>query len=320
MGRSSLYSDASGLKRGPWTPEEDQKLLAYIQQHGHGSWRCLPEKAGLQRSGKSCRLRWINYLRPDIKRGKFSQHEEQTIIQLHALVGNRWSVIAAHLPKRTDNEIKNYWNTHIKKRLAMMGIDPVTHRPKVASLGAADGGPKNASNLSHMAQWETARLEAETRLVKESRARHNEPTTDSLSPRSRPSPSVHLLKKMATRPRCLDILKAWQNVCFKAFESSINSNNITDLESPTSTLHFCEKTQAPPTVNASFREEMNVGLNKSGVDMVLEAAGEVWTGANDFLDRFSMTSMIMALTQVCISVAEQVIIMKTTITTIVMIS
>ncbi|KAJ0048283.1 hypothetical protein Pint_16144 [Pistacia integerrima] len=199
----------------------------------------------------------------------------------------RWSVIAAHLPKRTDNEIKNYWNTHIKKRLAMMGIDPVTHRPKVASLGAADGDPKNASNLSHMAQWETARLEAETRLVKESRARHNEPTTDSLSPRSRPSPSVHLLNKMATRPRCLYILKAWQNVCFKAFESSINSNNITDLESPTSTLHFCEKTQALPTVNASFGEEMNVGLNKSGVDMVLEAAGEVWTGAKDFLDRFS---------------------------------
>ncbi|KAJ0105220.1 hypothetical protein Patl1_18785 [Pistacia atlantica] len=214
MGRSSPYSDASGLKRGPWTPEEDQKLLANIQQHGHGSWRSLPEKA------------------------------------------------AAHLPKRTDNEIKNYWNTHIKKRLAMMGIDPVTHRPKVASLGAADGDPKNASNLSHMAQWETARLEAETRLVKESRARHNEPTTDSLSPRSRPSPSVHLLNKMATRPRCLDIP---QSLAKRLFQG----------------------TQAPPTVNASFGEEMNAGLNKSGVDMVLEAAGEVWTGANDFLDRFS---------------------------------
>lgn len=168
-----------------------------------------------------------------------------------------------------------------------MGIDPVTHRPKVASLGAADGDPKTTSNLSHMAQWESARLEAESRLVKESKARHNETTTDSLSSRSRPSPSVHLLNKMATRPRCLDILKAWQNVCFKAFESSTNSNNITDLESPTSTLHFCGKTQAPPTVNASFGGEMNVGFNKSGVDMVLEAAGEAWTGANDFLDGFS---------------------------------
>ncbi|BBH00293.1 myb domain protein 16 [Prunus dulcis] len=117
--------DKVGLKKGPWTPEEDQKLLAYIEEHGHGSWRALPTKAGLQRCGKSCRLRWTNYLRPDIKRGKFSLQEEQTIIQLHALLGNRWSAIATHLPKRTDNEIKNYWNTHLKKRLAKMGIDPV---------------------------------------------------------------------------------------------------------------------------------------------------------------------------------------------------
>ncbi|GFP98197.1 myb-related protein myb4 [Phtheirospermum japonicum] len=90
MGRSPCC-DKIGLKKGPWTPEEDQKLLAYIEEHGHGSWRALPTKAGLQRCGKSCRLRWTNYLRPDIKRGKFSLQEEQTIIQLHALLGNRWS-------------------------------------------------------------------------------------------------------------------------------------------------------------------------------------------------------------------------------------
>ncbi|VAH48531.1 unnamed protein product [Triticum turgidum subsp. durum] len=123
MGRSPCC-EKEGLKKGPWTPEEDQKLLSYIEQQGHGCWRSLPAKAGLQRCGKSCRLRWTNYLRPDIKRGKFSLQEEQTIIQLHALLGNRWSAIATHLPKRTDNEIKNYWNTHLKKRLAKMGIDP----------------------------------------------------------------------------------------------------------------------------------------------------------------------------------------------------
>ncbi|KAK8948010.1 Myb-related protein Myb4 [Platanthera guangdongensis] len=88
MGRSPCCEKA-GLKKGPWTPEEDQKLLAYIEEHGHGSWRSLPIKAELQRCGKSCRLRWTNYLRPDIKRGKFSLQEEQTIIQLHALLGNR---------------------------------------------------------------------------------------------------------------------------------------------------------------------------------------------------------------------------------------
>ncbi|KAL1060393.1 hypothetical protein V6Z11_1Z101500 [Gossypium hirsutum] len=79
--------------------------------------------------GKSCRLRWINYLRPDLKRGTFSQEEENLIIELHAVLGNRWSQIAAQLPGRTDNEIKNLWNSCLKKKLRQRGIDPVTHKP-----------------------------------------------------------------------------------------------------------------------------------------------------------------------------------------------
>ncbi|KAK9056350.1 hypothetical protein SSX86_027440 [Deinandra increscens subsp. villosa] len=133
MGRSP-NCEKSSLKKGPWTAEEDQKLIDYIQKNGYGNWRTLPTNAGLQRCGKSCRLRWTNYLRPDIKRGRFSFEEEETIIQLHSMLGNKWSNIAAHLPGRTDNEIKNYWNTHIRKRLLRMGIDPVTHTPRLDLL------------------------------------------------------------------------------------------------------------------------------------------------------------------------------------------
>ncbi|KAG6634510.1 transcription factor MYB41-like [Carya illinoinensis] len=134
MGKSPCRDEREGLKKGPWTVEEDRKLLDYIQKHGHGRWRILPKNAGLKRCGKSCRLRWTNYLRPDIKRGRFSFEEEETIIQLHGVLGNKWSAIAAHLPGRTDNEIKNHWNTHIRKRLLGMGIDPVTHTPRLDLL------------------------------------------------------------------------------------------------------------------------------------------------------------------------------------------
>ncbi|KAK9681774.1 hypothetical protein RND81_10G026800 [Saponaria officinalis] len=133
MGRAPCC-DKNGLKKGPWTTEEDQKLVDYIQKHGYGNWRTLPKNAGLQRCGKSCRLRWTNYLRPDIKRGKFSFEEEESIIQLHSILGNKWSAIAVRLPGRTDNEIKNFWNTHIRKRLLRMGIDPVTHSPRLDLL------------------------------------------------------------------------------------------------------------------------------------------------------------------------------------------
>ncbi|KAL8192522.1 hypothetical protein R6Q57_027707 [Mikania cordata] len=137
MGRSPACCEKKGLKKGPWTSEEDQKLIHYIQNSGYGNWRTLPGNAGLQRCGKSCRLRWINYLRPDIKRGRFSFEEEEAIIQLHSVLGNKWSAIAARLPGRTDNEIKNYWNTRIRKKLLGMGIDPVTHTPRLDLQGVS---------------------------------------------------------------------------------------------------------------------------------------------------------------------------------------
>ncbi|GMH05122.1 hypothetical protein Nepgr_006962 [Nepenthes gracilis] len=116
MGRPPCC-DKEGVKKGPWTPEEDIILVTYIQEHGPGNWRAVPINTGLLRCSKSCRLRWTNYLRPGIKRGNFTEQEEKMIIHLQALLGNRWAAIASYLPQRTDNDIKNYWNTHLKKKL-----------------------------------------------------------------------------------------------------------------------------------------------------------------------------------------------------------
>nr|DAD23874.1 TPA_asm: hypothetical protein HUJ06_025337 [Nelumbo nucifera] len=113
----SACCSKEGLNRGAWTALEDKILTNYIKVHGEGKWRSLPKKAGLKRCGKSCRLRWLNYLRPDIKRGNITPDEEDLIIRLHRLLGNRWSLIAARLPGRTDNEIKNYWNTSLGKKV-----------------------------------------------------------------------------------------------------------------------------------------------------------------------------------------------------------
>ncbi|XP_075661123.1 transcription factor WER-like [Castanea sativa] len=106
-------------RKGLWTEEEDRILMEYIRVHGKGKWNRIAKMAGLKRCGKSCRLRWINYLSPSVKRGDFSEEEEDLIIRLHNLIGNRWSLIAGRVPGRTDNQVKNHWNTHLSKKLGI---------------------------------------------------------------------------------------------------------------------------------------------------------------------------------------------------------
>lgn len=119
----NLDEDGNEVRRGPWTLEEDNLLIEYITCHGEGQWNSLSKSAGLKRTGKSCRLRWLNYLKPDIKRGNLAPHEQLLILELHSRWGNRWSKIAQHMPGRTDNEIKNYWRTRVQKQARQLKVD-----------------------------------------------------------------------------------------------------------------------------------------------------------------------------------------------------
>ncbi|KAJ4916644.1 myb domain protein 116 [Raphanus sativus] len=115
-------------RKGPWTLEEDTILTNYIAHNGEGRWNVLAKSSGLKRKGKSCRLRWLNYLKPDIKRGNLTPQEQLLILELHCQWGNRWSKIAQYLPGRTDNEIKNYWRTRVQKQARQLNIDSSSHQ------------------------------------------------------------------------------------------------------------------------------------------------------------------------------------------------
>ncbi|CAK9186103.1 unnamed protein product [Ilex paraguariensis] len=155
MGRPPCC-DKLGVKKGPWTPEEDIMLVSYVQEHGPGNWRAVPTNTGLRRCSKSCRLRWTNYLRPGIKRGNFTDHEEKMIIQLQALLGNKWAAIASYLPERTDNDIKNYWNTHLKRKLRKL---------QTGSDGHSTEGFSSSHSISR-GQWER-RLQTDIHMAKQ---------------------------------------------------------------------------------------------------------------------------------------------------------
>ncbi|KAM0867721.1 hypothetical protein ACQ4PT_041769 [Festuca glaucescens] len=148
MGRAPCCDKAS-VKKGPWAAEEDAVLRAYVTAHGTGeNWIALPRKIGLNRCGKSCRLRWLNYLRPNIRHGGFTDDEDRLICSLYASIGSRWSTIAAQLPGRTDNDVKNYWNTKLKRRLlggGRRGIRYALPQPRLILASPAGYGAASSA-------------------------------------------------------------------------------------------------------------------------------------------------------------------------------
>ncbi|XP_047339696.1 myb-related protein 305-like [Impatiens glandulifera] len=109
------YCQKTGLRKGKWSHEEDQQLIAYIKRFRIWNWNEIAKAADLLRSGKSCRLRWMNYLKPDLKHGNFTKEEDEIIVEMYKTMGSKWSRIASKLSGRSDNEIKNHWHTNLRK-------------------------------------------------------------------------------------------------------------------------------------------------------------------------------------------------------------
>ncbi|XP_072954729.1 transcription factor MYB59-like isoform X1 [Typha angustifolia] len=127
-------------RKGPWTEQEDLQLIYFVRILGERRWDFIAKVSGLNRTGKSCRLRWVNYLQPGLKRGRVTPQEERVILDLHSRWGNRWSRIARKLPGRTDNEIKNYWRTHMRKKAQ-------EHKKKSSPSSSSSPNSQSSSSL-----------------------------------------------------------------------------------------------------------------------------------------------------------------------------
>ncbi|KAK3019679.1 hypothetical protein RJ639_004154 [Escallonia herrerae] len=184
MAGKRMYDAMGEIKKGPWKVEEDEVLINHVKKYGPRDWSSIRSKGLLQRTGKSCRLRWVNKLRPNLKKFaplhcfcrhsypllrasvgvKFSAEEERVVIELQGQFGNKWARIATYLPGRTDNDVKNFWSSR-QKRLAR-----ILHTPTPPSSKSQKKSGKQVAALHQVPTLEAPKLSSSTEEESSSKA------------------------------------------------------------------------------------------------------------------------------------------------------